>query len=72
MQCSSVDLPEPGRAHDGGELAGLELDVTPSRAYLGRGPAVDLDEAFSPCRHAMARAVVAGVSIVPDATATPP
>ena len=26
-QCISVDLPEPGRAHDGGELPGGEVDV---------------------------------------------
>ena len=44
-------LPRPGRTHDGAELALGELDVDAVEgAHLGRGPAVDLDEAFSPCR----------------------
>ena len=42
--CISVDLPEPGRAHDGGEAAGRELDghaVEGSDLVLA--PAVHLD-----------------------------
>ena len=50
-QCISVDLPEPGRAHDRGEPAALELDAhPPQRDDLRLAAAVHLPHVAGPGR----------------------